>query len=143
MCRLWMHEVSRVFEDRLVNETDKEWCLTTMRGLVKSQFSSEVSSVYGHLRSSAAEASVLSPSAGSSDANAISDHDLRKLTWGDFMDAKAKVKVYTEIQDSSRLVSVVEEYLGDYNSMSKKPMDLVMFMFFVQGRERVHVAGSD
>jgi hypothetical protein len=51
---------------------------------------------------------------------------------GDFMDAKAKVKLYGEVQDSGRLVSVVEEYLGDFNSMTKKPMDLVMFMFFVQ-----------
>ncbi len=48
------------------------------------------------------------------------------------MDAKAKVKLYGEVQDSGRLVSVVEEYLGDFNSMTKKPMDLVMFMFFVQ-----------
>ena len=48
------------------------------------------------------------------------------------MDSKAKVKLYGEVQDSARMVSVVEEYLGDFNSMTKKPMDLVMFMFFVQ-----------
>lgn len=30
-----------------------------------------------------------------------------------------------------------EEYLGEFNSMTKKPMDLVMFMFFIQHVSRI------
>jgi hypothetical protein len=103
---------------------------------VKTQFNSDVNALFAHLRSSAADTAMLSPTNAGADSSAISDHDVRKLTWGDFMDAKAKVKLYAEIQDSARLITVVEEYLGDFNSMSKKPMDLVMFMFFVQVQSR-------
>ena len=55
-----------------------------MRGIVKSQFNLEVNTVFAHLKSPATDASLLSPSSGAAAADpaSISDHDLRKLTWG-------------------------------------------------------------
>ncbi len=123
LCRLWMHECMRVFEDRLVTDADREWCTGAIRGAAKTHFSFDTNVICAHLRTA--------PS------GAVTDDDFRRLTWGDFIDPKAKVREYAEIADASALIAVVEEYLGDFNSMSKKPMDLVMFMFFVQHVSRL------
>ena len=47
---------------------------------------------------------------------------------GDFMVANAETRVYTEITDTAKMVSTVEEYLEEYNQMHTKKMPLVMFV---------------
>jgi hypothetical protein len=39
---------------------------------------------------------------------------------------------YTEVKDPARLLSVMEEYLTDYNTQSKTPMKLVLFQYAAQ-----------
>ena len=68
---------------------------------------------------------------------AVSDNDLRKLFWGDFAQPSNSKKPYTEIMEFDTIITVMEEYLGEYNAQSKKPMDLVMFLFFVEHVSRV------
>lgn len=38
MIRLWIHECSRVFSDRLVNEDDKDWFRNLIMELLATQF---------------------------------------------------------------------------------------------------------
>lgn len=45
----------------------------------------------------------------------------------DFADAKVDVRLYQEISDLEELRETVETYLTEYNSMSRKPMNLVLF----------------
>jgi dynein heavy chain len=45
--------------------------------------------------------------------------------------------VYAEISDSSELVTVVEEYLSEYNSETTQPMQLVMFLDAIQHITRI------
>ena len=40
----------------------------------------------------------------------------------------ADPRIYSEIKDTSKMVTVVEEYLDDYNATSTKKMPLVMFV---------------
>lgn len=54
---------------------------------------------------------------------------LRNLLYGSFMDPSADVKRYTEISDQERLIEVLNEYLSDYNTISKTPMQLVLFLY--------------
>eukprot|EP00983_Pelagomonas_calceolata_P100998 1158641-Pelagomonas_calceolata.AAC.2 len=44
---------------------------------------------------------------------------------------------YTEIADVQHLIGVVEDYLKDYNSISKRPMNLAMFLFAVEHISRI------
>ena len=47
--------------------------------------------------------------------------------FADFHDSKAENKLYQEINDFEHIHTVVENYLEDYNIMSKTQMDLVIF----------------
>ena len=57
----------------------------------------------------------------------MGDDELRKLVYCDFTDPKADVRLYQEVADLEILRGIVETYLIEYNSMTKKPMNLVLF----------------
>lgn len=62
----------------------------------------------------------------------VGQGELRSLLFGDFIVPQASPQLYIELSDLSRLASVVEEYLTDYNNNSKKPMHLVLFAFALE-----------
>ena len=57
----------------------------------------------------------------------VSEHDLHSLMYCDFLDSKADPRPYIEVSDLKQLRKIVEGYLDEYNNMSKKPMNLVLF----------------
>ena len=99
LARMWVHESSRVFGDRLVNEDDKEWLKQTMEDRLEKFTSLKKEMIWEQ-----------SPD----------------LICVDFMVPGAEVKVYEEV-NLTDLQSMVEEYLGEYNADSKQPMNLVIF----------------
>lgn len=58
------------------------------------------------------------------------DH-LRSLMFCDFSDP-IKGRQYVEVRDVERLRKVTESYLDEYNQLSKKPMNLVLFRFAIE-----------
>ena len=64
-------------------------------------------------------------------ASVVTDEHLRSLCFGDYMHPEAEKKVYDEIPDGSLLTKAMEHYLKEYNSLSKAPMPLVMFRYFL------------
>lgn len=64
-----------------------------------------------------------------SDSTPTEAETLRNLMYGSFMDPSADIKRYTEISDQEKLIEVLNEYLGDYNTISKTPMQLVLFLY--------------
>ncbi|KAK7495478.1 hypothetical protein BaRGS_00013176, partial [Batillaria attramentaria] len=122
ICRLWIHEVYRVFYDRLVDDGDRETFFRIVKTRVEQHFKEKLNNLFSHI----AEPGQL-----------IQDDDIRCLIFGDYMKKKGDEKLYDEIQDLDELRETVEHYLEDYNVMSKAPMDLVMFRFAIEHISRI------
>lgn len=50
MIRLFVHEVFRVYYDRLVDDKDRAWLYQLMNSIVKDHFKEPFDQVFGHLR---------------------------------------------------------------------------------------------
>jgi dynein heavy chain len=107
--RLWCHESLRVFQDRLVDATDREWFLNLLRTNMEQ-----------HLQIPWSDVVLQEP-----------------LIYGDFLIPGADPKSYQEIKDMKRLHKIVEEYLDDYNSSTTTPMKLIMFIDAVEHLSRI------
>lgn len=105
----------RVFYDRLVDDDDRKWLYNTTRELCKSHMSTEFDTLFARL--------------DSNNDGKVEEDDLRSLMYCDFTDPKADPRLYLEVEDLDKLRGVVESYLDEFNLMSKKPMNLVLFRY--------------
>ena len=80
---LWLHECSRVFEDRLINDEDHAWFRSQQDMLLRTHFEQGYDEVV----------------------------PMERLIYGDYLVPGADPRVYAQIQDLPRLVKLVEEYL--------------------------------
>jgi dynein heavy chain len=100
LARLWVHEVTRVFCDRLTCDEDRVWLNDLIKDKVNNGFKMDYSTVVPR----------------------------KRLIYGDFMSSEGDNRIYEEIVDMDKLKNVVEEYLADHNAECvKAPMPLVMF----------------
>lgn len=106
---LWLHEAMRVFKDRLINDEDAQWLDQTLAQLLEKHFRLAWSDVV----------------------------TTDRLLYGDYLVPGADPKPYVQIADMPQLIKVVEEYLEDYNSVSNKPMKLVMFLDAIEHVSRI------
>ncbi|XP_071830856.1 dynein axonemal heavy chain 1-like isoform X2 [Apostichopus japonicus] len=100
LLRLWYHENCRVFQDRLVNNEDREWFEELMKKKISESFQTDFKEV--------------TPT--------------KHLFYGDFVGANVDNKVYAEINDQKKMIKVMEENLEDYNQVNTAQMKLVLFM---------------
>ncbi|XP_071486244.1 dynein axonemal heavy chain 3-like [Diadema antillarum] len=135
LIRLWVHEVYRVFYDRLVDDEDRQTFFAMVKTVVQSQFKEKMNNVFSHLSTGR---EVTDTNIRSSSAHPeIRDEHLRSLFFGDYMQVKEEEKIYDEITNMEQLRETVEKYLEEYNMMTKAPMDLVMFRFAIEHISRI------
>uniref|UniRef100_A0A8B9T0C6 Dynein axonemal heavy chain 7 n=1 Tax=Anas platyrhynchos TaxID=8839 RepID=A0A8B9T0C6_ANAPL len=113
LIRLWIHEIYRVFYDRLVDEEDRKVFFHMVEETTSNNFN--------HL----------------SPTGKVSDDNIRSLFFGDYLKPDSNVKVYDEITDLKQLTTVMEYYLEEYNNISRAPMSLVMFKFAIEHISRI------
>jgi dynein heavy chain len=121
--RLWVHESLRVFSDRLIDEADQEWFFKNTNELVSIHFKRKLDELFMPLYKG--------------DQTQATVEVSRNLLFAKFLDPSAAIKLYKEVSDFEGLSSTVDQYLEDYNGESKKPMDLVMFMFAIEHATRI------
>ncbi|KAM4037486.1 dynein axonemal heavy chain 3-like [Anomaloglossus baeobatrachus] len=124
LMRLWIHEVYRVFCDRLVSSQDRQKFLHIVKNVVQSQFKEKMTHLFTHL--------VI--------GREIQDHDMRNLFFGDYMiskNAEKSERFYNEIVDIEMLKNCMENFLHQYNKNSKTLMNLVMFHFAIEHISRI------
>ena len=104
---MFCHECQRVFHDRLVDKTDKKYFYGILSEMSSKYFSKDVS----------ADKFEESP-----------------IIFGDFLKigASGSDRIYEEFTNTKKLISVLEEYLDDFNLNSSKEMKLVFFMDAIQ-----------
>nr|XP_019946415.1 PREDICTED: dynein heavy chain 3, axonemal [Paralichthys olivaceus] len=121
LIRLWIHEVYRVFYDRLIDSHDREMFFSIVKERTMKYFELSVEKLLSHL---------------SPDGNVV-DESIRSLLFGDYAKPDSDTKVYDEIKDLNALQEVMESYLDEYNNCSKTPMSLVMFKFAIEHISRI------
>jgi len=99
-----------------VDDQDRAWLFSYVRDITKSHLGEDFDRLFINLDSNG--------------DGQVTEDDLRSLMFCDFSDAKSDAKNYIEIKDLEQLRHVVENYLDEYNNLSKKPMNLVMFRFW-------------
>ncbi|XP_069062696.1 dynein axonemal heavy chain 1 [Pleurodeles waltl] len=103
LLRLWYHESCRIFKDRLVNDDDRIWFDELMKKKMQ-EFGTKFEEV-------------------------ITD---QPVLYGDFMAPGSDVKTYQFIEDKTKMVRVIEDYMEDYNQINTSKMKLVLFMDAIQ-----------
>ncbi|KAM6407469.1 LOW QUALITY PROTEIN: dynein axonemal heavy chain 3 [Rhynochetos jubatus] len=119
--RLWIHEVYRVFCDRLADEEHRKVFFQMVQETTSNSFKQSFNEVLSHL----------------SPTGKISDDSIHNLFSGDYLKLDSNVEVYGEITDLNQQTTVMEHYLVESNSISKAPMSLVMFKFAVEHISRL------
>ncbi|KAG8513614.1 Dynein heavy chain 3, axonemal [Galemys pyrenaicus] len=121
LIRLWIHEIYRVFYDRLIDHEDREVFFNMAKETTSNCFKQSMEKVLIHL----------------SPTGKIVDDNIRSLFFGDFFKPESDTKVYDEITDLKQLTVVMEYYLEEFNNISKAPMSLVMFKFAIEHISRI------
>ncbi|KAJ3193186.1 Dynein heavy chain 7, axonemal [Irineochytrium annulatum] len=121
--RLWQHETYRVFYDRLIDDVDRKWFFDNSKKVIYEKFGMDFNQVFEMY--------------DSNKDGIVTDEDLRSLIFATYFSPKDGAKMYNEIDDLAGLTTFMDKQLSDYNAMSKKPMDLVMFRFAVEHISRI------
>ncbi|KAM6121199.1 LOW QUALITY PROTEIN: dynein axonemal heavy chain 12 [Pterocles gutturalis] len=124
MIRLFVHEVFRVFYDRLVEDNDRAWLFNLMKNVVKEHFKETFDSVFGHLKQG---------------STPVMEENMRSLLFGDYMvpELEGDDRLYVEIPSIQLFSDVVEQCLDEYNQMHKTRMNLVVFRYVLEHLSRI------
>jgi dynein heavy chain len=123
--RLWAHETSRIFGDRLINNEDRMWMLNAIKDITRAPFGQSFDNVFSHL---------------DTDKNGKVEtlDEFRGLAFGDiFTNFGVPDRPYEEIIDKVKLSQAADEHLVQYNNNSDKPMPLVLFNFAIEHLMRI------
>ncbi|XP_031217595.1 dynein heavy chain 12, axonemal [Mastomys coucha] len=124
MIRLFVHEVLRVFYDRLINDEDRNWLFLLIKNVIKDHFKESFDTVFNHLRNGNAP---------------VTEEDLRNLMFGDYMnpDLEGDDRVYIEVPNIHHFNDIVDQCLDEYNQTHKRRMNLVVFRYVLEHLSRI------
>ena len=108
-----------MFYDRLTLDTDREKWFEIVKETLNSAFKVNINNLLAYLTGGSGQ---------------VTDEDIRALIFGDYMTDE---HVYDEVTSIADLKTRMQYFLDDYNSVTKTPMDLVLFQFAMEHVSRV------
>jgi len=101
MQKCWVHEVSRVFADRLIDDIDNKWFQDLVVDLMSRSFrcALDFEDLFGE----------------------------RKVIMSDILKIDAPVRLYEHVTERPKLEKAIKGYLEEYNISSAVKMNLVFF----------------
>ncbi|XP_056131285.1 dynein axonemal heavy chain 12 [Lampris incognitus] len=123
MIRLFVHEVFRVYYDRLVDDKDQAWLYQLVNDILKDHFRESFDKVFDHLKK----------------GKKLVEEDMRSLLFGDYMnpDLDDDERLYAEVPSLESFGEVVELCLDEYNQTHKNRMNLVIFRYVLEHLSRI------
>lgn len=124
--RLWVHEIFRVFGDRIIDENDQNWFFSKLKDCVKLNFKDSFESVFDNLPKSKQDE--------------LTRDSFKFLHFGNFMDEKNcdnYLRRYEEINSMDILHNKVNSFIGDYNNEHKIKLDMVISNFILEHLLRI------
>jgi dynein heavy chain len=146
MTRLWVHEVYRVYYDRLVTDDDRSWFFGKMKSILSEVNEKDIDKVFrriatrkdGHVQESDMRAMMFGSFASSlnnssvSASTAMDENGSPPTEQASSTPPATSAKLYVEFNDINQVSEFVNRELQKYNSFSKTKMDLVLFRFAVE-----------
>ncbi|XP_077287714.1 dynein heavy chain at 62B [Arctopsyche grandis] len=122
--KLWIHEVSRVFYDRLINHDDREWFFELLKKYVSVHFKESFEEICD---------------AYLDEEETVTRESLKKLMFGTYLDSDnlEEDKKYEELPSLDLLHNKAMEALEDYNSVNNKKMDIVLFQYALEHLSKI------
>lgn len=108
-----LFQIFRVFYDRLVDNGEKTWLFECVKNICGDVLHEDFHSLLSSL--------------DADNDGIVTEDDMRSLMYCDFSDPKSDSRLYMEVPDLNSLKTIIEGYLEEFNNMSKKPMNLVLF----------------
>lgn len=122
--KLWVHEAMRVFYDRLIDVNDRQWFFNECSNVVGQVFKEQINHLFA--------AYAFEPD--QVDVNAI-----QKLMFGSYMDMDSPPddRCYEEIPSEEKLREIATNVIGEYNSVHKSQMEIVLFSYALQHLNKI------
>ncbi|XP_076648749.1 dynein heavy chain at 62B [Halictus rubicundus] len=122
--KLWVHEILRVFGDRLVDDSDRHWLFLRIKETVGGYLREQFDALFGYLPKF---------------DDQLNEKSLQSLIFGNFMDIDTipTDRRYEEVESMEEYLEVATSCLEDYNLTHRHKMDIVLFRYALEHLARI------
>lgn len=129
--RLWYHEAWRVFGDRLIEETDRNWIFNKLNDCIKTNFREKLETVF--------EQYCIEDKDKDKSEMVFTLQGASQICFGVYFDEDntPDERRYEEVDTMDRFLKLALFSLEDYNSTRRSKMDITLFEFALQHLNRI------